>query len=246
MTMRTFAVIAALTFGVLAFPFIAGLPARTESGKTITVEQVLQRYIEAVGGREAIAKLTTRVCNIREVTNLPTWDPPVFDTSDFETYTKSPNRFLMVSHSAEGIEKRGFDGEITWIQNKDSVRQDDEAIRLKLAWLLNPQNALHIREYFPELVLDTTDKTAGQNVYALQPANLDKAYYALHFDAKSGLLIRIGYYWDLRDYRKVDGVLFPHRIEMSRKGGSTTYEFIEVRHNVPLDDSLFVMPTAGQ
>ena len=244
--MRTFIAIAMLTLAITAFFCMPALLADAEGDKSLTVDEILERYIKAVGGREALKKITTRICDIHEVTNLPTWDPPVFDTSDFEVYTKSPNRFLMISDSPEGIEKRGFDGKAAWIQDNDGVRQDEDAIVPKLAWLLNPQNALRIKEYFPELAVVNADKIAGRSVYALQPANLKKAHYTLYFDSESGLLVRIGYYWDLKDYRELDGVLFPHRIEMSRKGGSTTYEFTEVRHNVPVEDSLFVMPTDAE
>ena len=59
---------------------------------------------------------------------------------------------------------------------------------------------------------------------------------------ETGLLRRIGYYWDLTDYREVDGVMVPFRIARSRKGGSTTLVFDRVAHNVPLEDNLFHMP----
>ena len=60
-----------------------------------------------------------------------------------------------------------------------------------------------------------------------------------------GRTLRIGYYWDLDEYREVNGVLFPHKIATSRKGGSSTYLFDEVVQNQPLPDSLFAMPEAA-
>jgi len=55
-------------------------------------------------------------------------------------------------------------------------------------------------------------------------------HYALYLDVETGLLVRIGHYLTIGDYRDVDGVLVPHRIVNSRKGGSNTWVFERVRH----------------
>jgi hypothetical protein len=73
----------------------------------------------------------------------------------------------------------------------------------------------------------------------MEPKELPEVHYTLYFDAETGLLIRIGYYWHLLDYRDVDGIKIPFRIVMNRKGGSSTYVFDEVKHNIPIDDILF-------
>ena len=62
----------------------------------------------------------------------------------------------------------------------------------------------------------------------------------------SGLLNGIGTYWEVQDYRAVDGVLLPHKIVCSRKGGSSTFVFEEIKHNVPIDDGKFSMPNVGK
>lgn len=41
----------------------------------------------------------------------------------------------------------------------------------------------------------------------------------------------------------MDRIRIPFRVVMSRKGGSTTYVFDEVKHNVPVEDARFAMPT---
>jgi hypothetical protein len=233
---------------LLTVQFIAN-PALVLAGETVdeqstTVDQVLERYIEALGGRDAIEKLTTRVCTGQVTTDLRSREIPILEIHMFEAYTKIPRSFLSVTYTDAGIERMGFDGEVGWIKDKCDIRQHEWVGRDKLAWLLNPQNALRIKEYFPGLSLSGTERIGGGRVYVVIPHERSKAHYAFHFDVETGLLVRIGYYWDLQDYRKVDGVLFPHRIETSRKGGSTTYEFREIRHNVPVKDSIFAMPNA--
>jgi hypothetical protein len=58
------------------------------------------------------------------------------------------------------------------------------------------------------------------------------------------LLVRLGYSGVLSDYRVVDGVRVPFRYALSRKGGSSTYSFDRIAHNVPVDRTHFAMPTA--
>ena len=70
----------------------------------------------------------------------------------------------------------------------------------------------------------------------------DLTYYALWFDRETGLLNQIGYHWNVKDYRPVDGVLVPHLIEEGRKGGVIRYQAEEIIHNVEIPDSLLKRP----
>jgi hypothetical protein len=98
---------------------------------------------------------------------------------------------------------------------------------------------LRIEEYFPGLTLEDTQDVRGHTVFVLESPELHRP---LFIDTVTSLLIGFGHNWEIHDYREVDGVLLPHRIILSRKGGSTTYVFDEVEHNVEIDDSLFVVP----
>ena len=238
-----------LTVCILALTFYSVIAIADDSTKqsalepSITVNEVLERYIDAVGGRATIEKFTTRVSSGRLITNLPSREPPVYDSTSFETYAGLPHRYLMISNTPDGVERVGFDGKIGWRQNAEGIKRDEQPLRSTPAWLLDPQGALHITDYFPDLTITGKEQIAGRPVYLLESKDLEKAHYGLYFDVASGLLLRIGYYWDLQDYRTVDDVLIPHRVVTSRKGGSSTYYFDEVKHNVALNDSLFVMPT---
>ena len=121
-----------------------------------------------------------------------------------------------------------------------------EPFRSKTAWLIDPQNALRIGEYFPDLKVTSIRAIDDKQVYVLESSELDPAHYALSFDIETGLLSGIGYYWYLQDYRDVDGVKFPYRVTMSRKGGSSTFMFDLVEHNLPLGETLFAAPTPSQ
>lgn len=212
------------------------------SGEALpSVEEILDRYVEAVGGRDAIEKLTTRVCRGDLITDL-SWRPPV-EVVPFEAYAKVPGRVLIVKEEITGVVRReAFDGKVGWWQEDGRSERDDDAVRLKTAWLVDPQGPVRLRHYFPGLRLTGKTTVAGREAYVVEPAGLKKAHHALHFDVETGMLIRIGYYWDLQEYGEVDGVKVPFRVAMSRKGGSSTFVFDEIEHNVPIEDARFEMP----
>ncbi|MFZ1947507.1 MAG: hypothetical protein WAW06_08155 [bacterium] len=205
-------------------------------------EMVIQRYVDALGGREAIQRLSTRVCMGRRTTDLD-WTPPVCETVPIVTYSRVPGSLLIVEHTPHGIMCEGFDGTTWWAQHPGGVSREGQPADPKLSWLINPHNALRLEDYFPGLRVTGQDYIDGGSVLVLEPIGLDRVYYSLYFDDATGLLVRVGYYTVLQDYREVDGVKFPFRVSTSRQGGSTTYVFDLVAHNLPLDSSLFAVPT---
>ncbi len=203
--------------------------------------QVLERYVEAVGGRAALETLTTRECRGRRVTDL-SWTQPRVQTVSFEAWTMVPDRFCLRTEENGSVTIEGYDGIEGWKRAGDTTVSAPDVGRSQLAWLLNPQNALRLPEYFPDLEVTGIRFCGDRRCWVLESPNLDTAYCSLHFDMKTGLLVRIGYYWDMEDFRAVDGVMFPHRVVASRKGGSSTHCFDEVKHNVAIDESRFRRP----
>jgi len=204
-----------------------------------SVESILSRYVDAVGGREAIEKLTSRVCTGKEVTDLTSRQQPIYESHYFKAWAKIPMSFYTEEWTDGGTQSRGYDGQVAWTKDICGVAPDKSGGKRRLDWLLNPQNALRIKDYFPNLALEGTQDVRGHSVYVLKSPELHRP---LFFDTETGLLIGFGHNWEIHDYVEVDGVLFPHRVHLSRKGGSTVYEFERVEHNVEIDDSLFVMP----
>jgi hypothetical protein len=97
-----------------------------------------------------------------------------------------------------------------------------------------------MREYFPDMTVAGAATLDGRLMYRVDID--DDPSHTLHFDVETGLLTRLGYNRELHDYREVDGVLVPFSMAISRKGGSSTYVFDEIEHNVPIDDARFAAP----
>jgi hypothetical protein len=216
-------------------------PDRGSTGEP-TAREILDRYVDALGGRDAIERLSSRVCIGKETTDLTSREQPMYESFYLEANTRVPMDYRLQESCGQGGHLEGFDGKVGWVKDKCGVRTETEVGSGRLAFLLNPRGPLHIDEYFPLLSYDGTAEVNGVQAFVLKPDSLKPAHNTLYFDTESGLLIRIGYFWTIEDYREVDGVLFPHRISTSRKGGSTVYKFETVMHNVAMRDSLFVMP----
>lgn len=215
-----------------------GISVSIRKDKPPNLEEILERYIDAVGGREAISKLTTRTCKGHFIDDRPYAGPK--QVISFETFSRIPDKSLFIMDHTENPEREGFDGMVRWRLDNNGLIQRKNQERSQMDYFLDPQNALRIHEYFPGMELTGTAKLRGNSVYVVK--NKRKSpHFTLYFDEDTGLLVQIGYY-ELHDYRDVDGIKYPFRLEYSRKGGSNTYIFEDVRHNIPVEDTLFIMP----
>jgi len=108
------ALIALILFLTLAMV----LPANRSSARQSepTLDQVLEKYVQAVGGKTAFDKLTSRV-TLQDVTGGDA-------TQTVEIYEKAPNkRLIMVSSGGSVQTLNGFDGAIAWVKNQGVVRE---------------------------------------------------------------------------------------------------------------------------
>ena len=195
-----------ITF-VLSFLIVQAVAADELPG----VGEVLGRFVEAVGGREALEAVDQRSCRGTIVQDL-SWDEP--------QHRETP--FIAVA---------GISGSVRYAETRDGSelpQEDAVELRRKLRWIFHPRFALVVEDYFPGLAVDRREMRAGRSVVVLVPKDLRPEFYSLYFDEQTGLLNHVGYHNDLGDWRAADGVLYPHRWMFGRKGGHTTYVFEQV------------------
>ena len=230
---------------VIVLVFLAAALAGTApraAADEITAEEVVARFVVAVGGREAIERIETRVCLGRVINDL-SWKDPTREVTPLGAWSTADGRLLVAELGRDGIRREWTDGDSVWVQEGTKIERAEE-IRRKFAWFYNPRGALRLNEYFPGLRFRGIEQREGRDVYALEPGgDLDPLYYTLFFDVATGLLTELGHYWVVGDWREVDGILVPHRIACDRKGGSSTFVYDHVFHNHPLDGARFAPPT---
>jgi hypothetical protein len=241
--------------GVVQLP-VAEAPApppRPEAGGAPesalpTPDQVLEKYLDAVGGAAAIDKMKTRSMKGTYESNGR--------SMPFEVYQTAPEKFYWVVTTPQGSFEKGFDGTVGWEKRGQGVRevQGQELSDLKRSGQMFRD--LKLKEQFSRVGGRVfKDKIDGRNVYVVRAATPDKRGERLFFDVETGLLVRrfttsetiIGFIpeqLDYDDYRDVDGVKLPFTIRISSTdpNSSGTRKISEMKLNGPVDESKFSKP----
>ena len=176
-----------------------------------SVEDVLGRFVAAVGGVAALEAIDERHYRGVIVQDLD-WDDPQHMETPF-----------IASADAGGTVR--YAETAAW---SDLPAADAVDLQAKLRWVFHPRFALVVEDFFPDLRVDRREQRAGRNVVVLVPEGLRPEFFSLYFDEETGLLNHIGYHNDLGDWREMHGVTHPHRWAFGRKGGHTTYTWREV------------------
>ena len=228
-------------------------PARTEARTAppagvapSTPDEIVQKYITAVGGEEAIRKITSRSMT-GKITAMGTENP-------IEVLTKAPNKRITITHMGGGESETAFDGTAGWMAGggrpaREMSPEESAAAGIDAEFYL----PLRLKEMFPQLRRgrpETIGDTVCQSLFGSAPGKPQVRFF---FDNNSGLLVREVRYAetpvgrmptqiDYADYREVDGVKTPFRWTLSRPNGRFTIQISEVKANAPIDDSKFAKP----
>jgi hypothetical protein len=213
-----------------------------------SVDQVLNRYVEAVGGQSAYEKLKTRVMKGSQIkfdgTALP-----------LEIYQASPNKFVSIVTTPNGMIYMGFNGTVGWMKNPRGQRDLSGGPLAQLKRTAEFYGDLKIKVLYPNMTLVGKERINEREAYVIRSQVSDKRIEKLYFDTQTGLLIRIlgldetiigaiPDQLDFSDYREVDGVKLPFTVQVSYVDPwvGWTRKFTEVKHNVPVDDAKFNAP----
>ena len=224
-------------------------PAAAPPGAAPTVDQILDKYVAALGGAEAIGKISSRI-------EKGSIDAGGHETP-IEVFAKAPNKRMSVMHASGGDSITTFDGTAGWLGNtgrapRDMVGSEIDAARLDADFHF----ATDVKEIFSQFRAgrpDRPDMVGDRKVYTVVGVRQGQPPVRLYFDQSSGLLLRLARYAetpigrnptqiDYADYREVDGVKVPFRWTLARTGGHFTIQIKEVQQNVPIDDAKFAKP----
>jgi photosynthetic reaction center cytochrome c subunit len=213
-----------------------------------TADQVFSKYIEAIGGEAAVAKVTTRV----EKGNTITGE----NKTPIELYLKAPNKRVSISHGQNGDSITAFDGTAGWQGGgrggARAMAPIDSMSAMIDAALPFPTNLKTLFQQ-PRVRTDKIDDKEYYVVSGRGPGT--PAQVRLYFDEQTGLLVRVvrlndaglgnmPVQVDYTDYRDADGIKIPFKWTLSRPQGRFSIQVDSVQQNVPVDDAKFVKPAA--
>jgi hypothetical protein len=105
-----------------------------------TVDQVLDRYYQAIGGQAAARKITSRIIKLSwlrpKLVNGGTPNAAMIargETWAMEIYQKAPNKYLAVITSPNGIIYQGFNGTTGWVKTGQGQREMNTAEMTRVA-----------------------------------------------------------------------------------------------------------------
>ena len=223
-----------------------------------TVDQILARHVSAMGGSRKLESLTTvKLTGTREMRNGA--DAPSIE--QLEIYRKAPNKLMMSSGAGSNISAQAFNGTIGWRSFNGRVTNIGGPDLLGAKRDADFFKDIRIQEHYAALKVVGLDKVDGRDAFVIE-ARFPEAHPArmfgiesekLYFDAQSGLLIRrymeyqtplgvLPEATDYTSYRRVNGVLLPFEIRLSRPPLVVLQKFISIKVNAPIDDAVFEKP----
>jgi len=213
-------------------------------------DKVLDKYIQAVGGAERLARLTSFVGK-----GSATLYGGGFKSA-FEIYVKSPNQRATIMHQELGDKTMAFDGRNGWLASAvtpvpvmDLTGGELEGARLD-AELAIPGR---VKQVLKQWRAALPREIAGHSVNVVQGTGEGGLTATLFFDVESGLLTRVVRYAnsamgrvptqiDFDDYRDVAGVKLPFKWSFAWVSGRDVIELSEVQPNVAIDAAKFGKP----
>jgi photosynthetic reaction center cytochrome c subunit len=213
-----------------------------------TADQLFAKYIDAIGGAAAVAKITTRV----EKGNTIVGE----NKTPIDLYMKAPNMRYSVTHGTNGDSITAFDGTAGWQGGgrggARAMAPIDSMSAMMDAAIAFPTT---VKTLFAQTRV-RTDKIGEKEYYVVSGNGPGTpAQVRLYFDEQTGLLTLVIRYndaglgtmpvqVDYADYRDADGIKIPFRWTLSRPQGRFTIQVDSVQQNVPVDDSKFAKPAA--
>lgn len=219
-----------------------------------SAEVIMEKYIEATGGRAAYEKLTNRI-------TVGTLDIPMQGLKGQTTMTQAaPNKLAMTMDLGPiGNQRQGFDGNVAWsVDTMSGARVVDGVDRENLARQARFNAELAWKEMYKDVQAVAQVDIEGKPAYQLDMSTPDGQRVSNFYDKESGLLLMTktmvksqmgevpmeSFY---SDYREADGVKIPHKtLIKAAMGMEITMTIESVKHNVEMPANTFDVPAEVQ
>ena len=214
-----------------------------------TAAQILDKYIQALGGAERVAALTSYVGKGTYSGYGPEGEPrPV------EVYAKTPNQKSIVVRDPAGDHTTTFSGTAGWVAapfrpidvlELHGAELDSAKAEAELTFPVNIKQAL--------TGMRTSNDFLNNRTQLVVQGNKGAAIVTMYFDEETGLLTRLvrstpspvgrlPVRIDYSDYRDVAGLKMPFKWTMTWLDGRSNYELSGIQPNIAIDAARFARP----
>lgn len=230
----------------------APAPARAATAPSPSVQEIVAKSVQALGGREAWTRSTSR----RTKGFVQSEDSSAF--VGIEILQKLPGKSMTKIKLPNGmLLLEVCDGKSDWIE--DPRGGYHEVTGAALAYRVGQADLLSNIKAFDQAAkgkLLGIQKMGTHTTYAVEFTD-KKEVARLYFDTETGLVMHTedtfatseGPYTvklDLDDYRDVEGLKFAFRIKRTEKGAVTSMRLTQVEINPAIEDAIFLKPESAK
>jgi zinc protease len=232
--------------------FLPALRARADDPLP-KAETVLDQFVEATGGKAAYEKIKNRVSKgTIEVTGAG------IKGTIRETSAAPDKTVQEIDIPGQGKVNGGTDGKVVWelseIQGARVIEGEERANKLREAQF---NDEIRWREVYAKAECTAVEDVNGKPAYKVVLTPKSGKPVTMFFDKASHLMVKEittdeGPMGELtvvaypEDYKKVDGILLPHKLRAKVLTQELVVTFEEHKHNVDLPADAFKVPADVQ
>lgn len=214
-----------------------------------TAEQILSKYIQAVGGQAAADK-------VKSLALIGTVEGPPGRNAPVEIIVAVPDKMFMTQTTQQGTMSRALNGTTGWAKTGDNVRD------LNPGEITQGQRIMRTLDIIKVSATPTQGmrfggvaKVGDRDANILRAQLPDGSIERLFFDAETGLLLRrivitntmigpLPEQVDYEDYRDVNGVKIPFTVRISTvtPTANTVAKFTDIKTSATVDETKFKKP----
>ncbi len=231
------------------------------AGQTPTVDQLLDRYTAALGGAEAIAKVSSRTLkgNVTNFSHLDQVHPERAPTTvtPIEILAKGPDKRMTIQRNIGANAVNTYNGTASWTRAGNAPAAD---LRPDLVEVARLENAVmfpsQLKQLLPNLRVEGQEKVGERTAWVLSGSSQWLPQVRLSFDRDTAYLLSLSYQQkshycchvfriDYDDFYVTNGIRVPMEWTVNGPRESILEYEIDTVEVTTIDDARFGRPAAG-
>jgi zinc protease len=236
----------------LVFPALllgTALAGAAFAADDIKPEAILDKYVEATGGRAAYEKVQAEMST--GTLEIPTMGL----TGTLTIYRAAPDKsYTLIDFSGVGKAEEGSNGQVAWSLSAMEGARIKEGEERALALRSDAfHGELRWRDFYKKAELAGSEDVGGKPCYKLVLTPNDGSPETRYYDKSSNLLVKVvlpistpqmsgNAEVSLSDYKAEDGILSPHTISQKVPNAEFVVKISSVKYNPEIPAGRFDLP----
>jgi len=231
-----------------ALALLATGAARAQDPKD--ANRVISDYLKATGGKKVIAKVQTLALDGNIVTSSDA------NSGTFSLKIKQPNRYYSEIRSGGKTSIESYNGKSAWHEldsGDTSTLLGPQALELEAAGQYYNDRLQNLSKHKVGAALKGRAQVNGKDTIEVELTYPTGIQWQVFFDAQTHLIVQekaslagIQQEIDYSDYRSVDGLEIPYRIELHRGGDVYPIQVTQATINGVVGERVFDFPKKSQ